>query len=98
MSPTRLRTERADFPLKVAADLPRFEGALGTVAARVLAVTTPKNPKLLNGNKLCGGLVRWIVVSRTKDGGLELDAFESKPMPTTVSTDGACGSLFYSRP
>jgi hypothetical protein len=98
LSQTRLRTERADFPLKVVAGLKRFEGALGPVPARVLAVTAPKSPALLNGNKLCRGPVRWIVVSRTNDGGLELDAFESKRMPTSVSTDEACGSLFYSRP
>ena len=97
LSPTRLHTERANFPLKVAADVPRFGGELGPVAARVLAVTAPTNPVLLNGNRLCGGPVRWIVVSHTKDGALELDAFDSKRMPASVKWTGFCGSSFYTR-
>jgi hypothetical protein len=98
LSPTRLRTERADFPLKVVADLPSFEGFLGFIPARVLAVTTPTSPPLLNGNRLCSKPVRWIVVARTKDDGLELDAFTGKRMPTSVKTDQSCGGLFYSKP
>ena len=93
-----MRTARADFPLRVVADLPRFEGYLGFVPARVLAVTTPKSPRLINGNRLCSKPVRWIVVARTKDGGLELDAFTGNRMPSAVKTDEACGGLFYSRP
>jgi hypothetical protein len=98
LSPTRLRTERADFPLKVVKDLPRFEGFIGFVPARVLAVTTPKSPPLINGNRLCSKPVRWIVVARTRDGGLELDAFTGKQMPKSVKADESCGGLFYSRP
>ena len=98
LSPTRLRMADINFPLRVVADVPRFEGEFGPVAARVLAVTAPKNPVLLNGNRLCRGPVRWIVVSHHKYEGLELDAFESKRMPTSVRSAGSCGVLFYSRP
>lgn len=98
LSPRRLRTEHADFPLRVISDVPNFGGQFGPVPARVLAVTRPKNPVLLNGNRLCRRPVRWIVVSHLKDGGLELDAFESRRMPTSIGSTGSCGSLFYSRP
>jgi hypothetical protein len=98
LSPTRLRTERADFPLRVVADNARFRGEFGVVPARVLAVTKPRNPVLLNGNKLCRQSVRWFVVSHTKAGQLELDIFEGKQMPTSARSAGVCGVLFYSRP
>ena len=98
LSPTRLRTEAADFPLKVVADIPHFGGQFGPVSSRILAVTKPRNPTLLNGNTLCRRPVRWFVVSHTKGGQLELDIFESRPMPKSVHSAGACGVFFYSRP
>jgi hypothetical protein len=87
-----------DFPLKVVADAPYFGGEFGPVSARILSVVIPKNPVLLNGNRLCRKPVRWFVVSHTKKGQLELDVFESKRMPTSVKSSGACGAFFYSRP
>src|SRR5438045_2499496 len=94
LSPTRLQTERANFRLKFVADLPRYESVLGPAPARVLAVIAPRDPSLLNGNKLCSGLVRWMVASHTASGELELDVFEGKEMPTS-SAHEICGALFY---
>jgi hypothetical protein len=100
LSPTRLRMAAVVFPLKVAADLPRFDGDNGPVAARVLKVTRPADPKLLNGNRLgCNLPIRWIVVWRF-DGGSQLgmDTFTGTAMPTSVNDKGFCGSYFYVRP
>jgi hypothetical protein len=99
LSPTRLRMEGADFPLKVVADLPRFQGDTGPVAARVLKVTRPMDPKLLNGNKLgCRGPIRWIVVWQFDHGRqLGMDTFKAGPMPTAVKNPTFCGSYFYLR-
>jgi hypothetical protein len=63
LSPTRMRTAGAIFPLKLAADLSRFRTSAGVVGARVLQITRPMNPVLLNGNTLCGRKPpRWIAV------------------------------------
>ena len=100
LSPTRLSMAGIELPLKVAADLARFGGDNGPVAARVLKVTRPADPKLLNGNRLgCGGPIRWIVVWRF-DGGkqLAMDTFTGVAMPKSVNDTGFCGSYFYARP
>jgi len=107
LSPTRLRAAGHDFPLKVVADLPRFGGEDGPVAARVLKVTKTVNPKLLNGNRLgCGHPIQWIVVWRLRGGYLqpkrgkmlEMAVFEGSNIPKSVDEPGLCGTFSYTSP
>jgi len=95
LSPTRLQAGRVTFPLRVAADIPNFADDKG---ARVLAVTHPSRPVMLNRNPLCGrDLVRWIAVWRVDKGTLGMAVFSSREMPTTEVDDGSCGLYFYVR-
>jgi hypothetical protein len=100
LSPTQLKTARATFPLAVAADIRSFGADEGVVAARVLRVTRPSNPALLNGNRLCQGPVRWVAVWRTPDDPkmLVMAAFSGRTMPRSIKTPGLCGTYYYSRP
>jgi len=97
LSPTELRMSRARLPLRVAADVPAFKADLGTYPARILAVTRPSNPVLLNGNRLCGGPVRWIVVYRLEHGDLGMAVFSGEAQPKSLDDPGACGTFNYSR-
>jgi len=97
LSPTRLRTEAADFRLGPGVEQIRFVGVRGRLASRALPVRNPRSPPMLNGNRICRGPVRWFVVGLTHDGDLELDAFESEAMPESVHSAGFCGGFFYSR-
>jgi hypothetical protein len=99
LSPTRLQMAGQALPLRVVADLPSFDGDLGRVSARVLAVTRPRELRLQNGNRFgCGKPIRWIVVWQ-RDGGktLAMDTFMGQKMPTSVHSGGFCASYFYSR-
>ncbi len=101
LSPTRLKTARAAYPLAVAADIRAFGADDRPVAARVLRVTRPSNPVLLNTNRLCGrGLVRWVVVWRQPDDRtmLVMAAFSDRGMPKSIRAPGFCGTYHYSRP
>lgn len=100
LSPTLLKTARATFPLTVAADVRSFGADEGVVAARVLRVTPPSNPVLLNGNRLCPGPVRWVAVWGAPDDSkmLVMAAFSDRSMPKSISAPGACGTYYYSKP
>ena len=99
LSPTKLvMARRAVLPLKVDSDTKTFATNTGNQAARILRVTKPANPKLLNGNSLCGTPVRWIAVYRSNGGrDLNLAAFSNSRRPTGESDTGLCGTFLYSR-
>jgi hypothetical protein len=97
LSSKRLHMTRADFPLKFVTEWEHFETAIGPTRAQVYAVAAPKNPILLNGNRLCSAPVRWIVLWKTDEGLLGMAAFESKQMPSSVKSSDFCGSYHYSR-
>ena len=100
LSPTRLRAARKDFPLKVAADNPRFGGYSGLVAARILALTRPSNPRLLNGNTFgCSKPVRWVAVWQFDNGKqLGMAVFDDARLPTSEKSPGFCASYYFVRP
>jgi hypothetical protein len=100
LSPTRLTVDHHDFPLRVAADLPRYGSFSGKVPARVLKVTRKMDPALLNGNRLgCRGPIEWIVVYRLDHGTtLGMDVFDGPKAPTTDADPGMCGTYTYARP
>ncbi len=100
LSPHRLKTARAALPLAVARDLPAFKAEGGRlVGARVLRVTRPADPVLLNGNRLCGTApVHWLAVWRD-DGGktLSMAVFSGDALPTGLDDPGLCGTYGYTR-
>jgi hypothetical protein len=100
LSPTRLTVDHHDFPLRAAADLPRYGAFSGNVPARVLRVTRRMDPELLNGNKLgCRGPIAWVVVYRLQHGTmLGMDVFDGPESPTTDADPGMCGTYTYARP
>lgn len=99
LSPTRLVMAGGKvLPLKVDSNPKRFTTPDGNQAARLLRVTRPANPTLLNGNTLCGTPVRWIAVYRSTTGrDLNLAAFSSTARPTGEVGPGLCGTFLYSR-
>jgi len=107
LSPRRLHAAGYDFPLKVAADLPTFDGEHGPVAARILRVTKRMNPKLLNGTRLgCRRPIQWIAVWRLRERYLqpsrgkmlEMAVFEGPKMPRSVDDETLCGTFSYTSP
>jgi hypothetical protein len=100
LSPRRLRMAGVNLPLRVAAENPRFESHRGPVGARILAVTKPSNPRLLNGNTFgCRKPVRWIAVYQFDKGKqLGLLVFDEQRLPTAENGPGFCASYFYVRP
>lgn len=98
LSPTLLRTTKASFPLRVAADLPSYKSDVGTFPARVLEVTAPRDPPLIRGNRLCGlGPVQWLVVYRVGKDQLGMSVFARGPRPGGDDSPGLCASYFYAR-
>ncbi len=98
LSPTRITFKGGtSLPLAVAADVRAFGSFNGPVAARILAVTHPANPTLLNGNTLCGAPVRWLAVWRTAGQGLGMAVFSGEKQPAGESDHGLCGDFFYDR-
>ena len=84
LSQTRLRMAGLDVPLRVVADLPRYRASDDRlVPARVLEVTSPRDLKLVNGNRFgCGKPIRWIVVWQFDSGKqLGMDTFEGGKRP-----------------
>jgi len=98
LSPTVLTAAGKRFPLAVAEDVKDFGSDTGPQAARILRVTSPINPVLKNGNKLCTGQVRWIAVYRSDSGkSLNLSAFSGTNQPTSETGPDVCGTFLYSR-
>lgn len=73
-----------------------FETLTTPVKVDAYPVHPAINPLLLHGNHLCENAVRWIVVWRTPDGGLNLAAGDKVKPPT--SEISSCGSFSYVRP
>jgi hypothetical protein len=59
----------------------------------IFKVDPPTDPKLLNGNTLCGEKVTYIVTTLPHDGELTLNVYSSKQPPKSV--DGICASYSY---
>ncbi len=97
LSPTEMKAAGVRFPLRVAADVPAFKADIGTFPARILQVTRPMNPVLLNHNRLCGAPVRWIVVYRFGKTSLGMSVFSSKAQPVSDDSPGLCGTFNYDR-
>ncbi|MFK5599826.1 hypothetical protein ACFZ8E_22925 [Methylobacterium sp. HMF5984] len=98
LSPDRLIAAKKSFPLSVAADVTAFGTDTGPKPARILKVTSPADPVLLNGNTFCGAPVRWIVVYRG-DGGRELSlaVFSGDAMPKGETDRSLCGTYLYAK-
>lgn len=98
LSPDRLVAAGKVFPLAVAADVRDFGSDRGPQAARILKVTNPMDPVLLNGNRLCGAPVRWIAVYRSDRGkSLNLSVFSGSAQPTGETGSDVCGTFLYTR-
>ena len=98
LSPSSLAMARGvTLPLRVAADVPAFQTGVGAKAARILAVTRPANPAVLNGNRLCDAPVTWVVVWRMPRAGLGLAMFSGDRQPSGEQAGGLCGDYFYER-
>jgi hypothetical protein len=98
LSPTRLLAAGKTLPLAVAADVTDFHTNQGPQSARILKVTRPADPTLLNDNTLCGAPVRWIAVYRS-DGGkdLNMSVFKGATRPHGEIGPDVCGTFLYSR-
>lgn len=73
LSPTRLRMVDVNLAIRVVADLPKYRASDDRlVSARVLEIVSPREIRLLNGNRFgCGEPIRWVVVWRF-DGGKQM--------------------------
>jgi hypothetical protein len=96
--PNRLHAGNANFPLRMDSKVDAFRPGQGSIPSRIYAVTTPTNPVLLNGNKLCGDTpATWIVVVPQPPTGLEIDAFTSADKPASSTSPGLCATFTYMR-
>ncbi len=98
VQPKRLHAGNADFPLRLDSTAASFKPDQGSIPAHVYAVTSPVNPTLLNGKKLCGDTPpTWIVVVPQPPLGLELDAFTGAEKPANTASPGLCNTFTYVR-
>jgi hypothetical protein len=77
------------YDTEVVADWTGFGGTPGNI----FKVNPPTDPKLLNGNTLCGDKVTYVVTTLPHDGELTLNVYSSKQPPKSV--DGVCASYSY---
>jgi hypothetical protein len=73
-----------------------WSGSGKSVAGDVFTADSSANPKLLNGNKLCGTPVTYVVTWSPGDGELGVNVYSGAKAPT--GTDGLCASYFYEAP
>jgi hypothetical protein len=70
-----------------------WTGFSGPTPGNIYEVHSPSDPKLLNGNTLCGEKVTYIVTTLSHDGELTLNIYSSKQPPKSM--DGVCASYSY---
>lgn len=99
-SSTSLRSVDVEMPFRVVTKNQRFDVDGESETAKILALTPPSDPELLNGNTFgCGGKpVRWIAVWHEADGKLVMATFDGDRMPTSLDGPGFCASYYYERP
>jgi hypothetical protein len=94
----RLSAAGASFKLRQVAQPASFRTDQGDRPARVFAVIKPRNPKLLNGNTLCGPkAATWIVAQPIALDALVIAVFTGPDRPTGQDSPGLCGTFFYNR-
>jgi len=98
LTATEMRAANVVLPWRFVTTKRRFGMDGEPVVARILALTPPSNPELLNGNKLgCDKPIRWVVAWRW-ERGLAMAVFDSASMPTSNEGTGFCASYYYVRP
>ncbi|MFL5266200.1 MAG: hypothetical protein ACJ8AH_06300 [Stellaceae bacterium] len=88
------------LPLAPAGAMPEFGAPMGTVSATLYRVTSPADPVLLHGNRLCGQPVTFIVVWKPARVGSDVDpravaAFSGSARPVGAEGPGFCGTYHY---
>jgi hypothetical protein len=92
------------LPLAPFGTVPTFSAPMESVNATLYRVTTPGDPVLLHGNRLCGGRapqpVTFIVVWKPARVGSDVDprsmaAFSGDTRPTAAGGPGFCGTYNY---
>lgn len=91
------------LPLVLAGTAPRFlVSSKRPVSATIYRVTTPANPKLLNGNQLCGNgpttfIALWnpAALSGASSPNREIDVFTGNQLPSGQSDANFCASYTY---
>jgi hypothetical protein len=97
LSPEHLVAGGADFPLRLVAQAP-VQPRQTAPPSLIFAVTTPMNPPLLGGNRLCGPRApTWIVAAPIAPSGLEIAVFAGPSQPTGPNAPGVCATFFYNR-
>lgn len=103
ISPSAIKMSKATFKVRVAGQNPHYATSFGTqVPATIYQVTTPQNPELINGNKVCSQNVRWFALYEPEPGqgnsadNVCLSAFEGDAKPSGDNTPGLCGYYCYS--
>jgi hypothetical protein len=93
------------LPLSFIGPAPRFKDMDETVSAVIYRVTTPSDPALKSGNRLCGGgkrmiPVTYIAVWKPKpvfgdQPGRSMAAFSGEDAPRSSAGNGSCGVYNY---
>ena len=73
-----------------------WAGSGEEVAGYVYKIDPSADPELLNGNRLCGTPVTYVVVWSPGEGELTLNAYSGKAAPT--GTERLCASYSYEVP
>ena len=97
-----IKMARAFFKVKNLGLTNQYPTFLGTdVTATIYKVINPKNPSMLNGNKICIKNIRWYVIyehnnkSQSPNTATCLSAFQSKEKPLSDNQSGFCAGFCY---
>lgn len=90
----------ARLPVRVVADnVPGAWGFGGEVSsAAILQVTPPTNPRLLEGNTLCGMQTTYIALAVDSRGGMTMTVFAGPSVPQSSQSNDVCAMYDYGRP
>lgn len=83
------------LPLAPAGAIPGYETFAGKVTAQKYRVTTPANPALLNGNRLCSGPVTLIVISKLPPSPPSTPALISMDVFSGQGKAQSCGNYNF---
>ena len=99
-----IKMARASFKVKKIGTLSQYQTFLGTVSiATIYKLSNPRNPVMLNGNKICTKKIHWYVIYQFKNNPeaskdeICMSAFQSKEKPLSDAQNGFCAGFCYSQ-
>lgn len=97
-----IKMARASFKVKYLGTFNQYQTFLGSTATAIIyKLSNPRNPPMLNENKICTKKIRWFVIYQFKNNNKNpttetcLSAFQSKEKPLEDVQNGFCAGFCY---